>query len=175
MHVVQLEIGIGREQGRAMDAPPLERSPRLVGIEMGPHGNQERLRQPRNAEGRPQVHGRAVRRADRDRWILAPGILVDGPTRQRLRADFAELLGGNRFHPSRDAVDRFTQSSGDPVEGSRQRLEGRRPDPEPREVTPVEIGAERANHRRRGVEVGEGVLRLHAARRVSGRHSGATK
>ena len=57
MHVVELKIGILREERRAVHAAPIERAARLIGIEMRPHGNQVRLRQPRNAQRRPEVHG----------------------------------------------------------------------------------------------------------------------
>ena len=163
MHVVELEIGIRREERRAVHAAPIERAARLIGIEMRPHGNQVRLRQPRNAQRRPEVHGGAVRGPDRDARISALRILTDRPSRKRLRANVAEPVHGDRLHPSGDSIDHFADPTRKPVEPSTKRFERRRPDPETRKIAAVEIGGEPAQHRRRGIEVSQRVLDSHPA------------
>jgi hypothetical protein len=44
MHVMEVKVGIGREQRASVSPAPLERLARLVGVHAGADGNQERLR-----------------------------------------------------------------------------------------------------------------------------------
>src|SRR5215207_8792479 len=166
-HVVQLQLGVRREQHPRQLPAPLQLLNWLVRVHAAaPYGDEEGLRQPGDAQSGAKVDKRAVRGADHRGRVVAARVVAHHPPGYILGANLVQLprryglaAAAPRVYllahpPGHDIYDRYKRFH--------ERLNASRHRPYHRKVLAAQVIAEGTQHRRLGVEVRDVPGRLHA-------------
>jgi hypothetical protein len=158
VHVVQLPVRVGIEQGATGFDAGLHRARRVVGVDPLAYRDQHGLRQPRRAQRGVQVDPGTTGRARCERRVPALRVLLVQPGRHLVEVDAAHPSWRDGLHRSAEDEDLLAEPLGQQVRRLDDRLEPSGV-AECRPVLAAEVGGGGLRHGGRRVEVG------HEARR----------
>jgi hypothetical protein len=125
VHVVEGDVGVRLDQVPARLEAGLHRGLRLVGVDRLAHRDEERLRQPRHAQGRAEVDQRPARRSDRDSRVAPARVEGRDPLRDLLDVDRGQPSRRDGLAPATDDVEPLACDLGQEVRAGGEWLQDR--------------------------------------------------